>query len=150
MNPQEELRELIAQAKEHLRYYSELGLTLIGEAPAPAAPEPKPHAPPIIPPPQFIQKPTITMPIKQENAATGSLFSEQSLFGETAAESAGTQYADETLEDIRRDLGDCQRCKLFSTRTNIVFGEGAPRAELMFVGEGPGADEDATGRPFVG
>ncbi len=56
----------------------------------------------------------------------------------------------ETLEDIRRDLGECQRCKLWTTRTNIVFGEGNPKAELMFVGEAPGADEDASGRPFVG
>jgi uracil-DNA glycosylase len=56
----------------------------------------------------------------------------------------------ETLEQIRADLGDCQRCKLWKTRTNLVFGEGNPNAELMFVGEGPGADEDASGRPFVG
>jgi len=56
----------------------------------------------------------------------------------------------ETLEQIHADLGDCRRCKLWSTRTNLVFGEGNPKAELMFVGEGPGADEDASGRPFVG
>jgi DNA polymerase len=56
----------------------------------------------------------------------------------------------ETLDDIRRELGDCQRCKLWSTRTNIVFGEGDPQARLMFVGEGPGADEDLSGRPFIG
>ncbi len=56
----------------------------------------------------------------------------------------------ETLDDIRRDLGDCQRCKLWKTRTNLVFGEGNPQAALMFVGEAPGADEDASGRPFVG
>jgi uracil-DNA glycosylase family 4 len=55
-----------------------------------------------------------------------------------------------SLEEIRADLGDCQRCKLWQTRMNIVFGEGSPQAELMFVGEAPGADEDATGRPFVG
>jgi uracil-DNA glycosylase len=132
MNPREELRELIAQSREHLRYYSELGLTHIGETPT------------TIPPPQFAPPPTITMPTKQENAA------ELSLFGETTSPTADIQYANETLEDIRRDLGDCHRCKLWSTRTNIVFGEGAPKAELMFVGEGPGADEDATGRPFVG
>ncbi|HEY6403067.1 MAG TPA: uracil-DNA glycosylase, partial [Blastocatellia bacterium] len=147
MNPQEELMELIAQAKEHLRYYGELGLTHIGDTPGATASEPKlqePAAPAIIHPPQFAPKPTSDMPTKQENSTTASLF------GETEPESAETQYANETLEDIRRDLGDCQRCKLFSTRTNLVFGEGAPRAELMFVGEGPGADEDATGRPFVG
>lgn len=56
----------------------------------------------------------------------------------------------ETLEQIHADLGDCRRCKLWSTRKNLVFGEGNPNAELMFVGEGPGADEDASGRPFVG
>lgn len=56
----------------------------------------------------------------------------------------------ETLEEIRDDLGDCRRCKLASGRRNIVFGSGNPRAELMFVGEAPGADEDEQGLPFVG
>lgn len=76
-----------------------------------------------------------------------------SLFGDLApAESPGESSlpADETLEDIRADIGECTRCKLHEHRTHIVFGEGNPRADLMFVGEGPGADEDATGRPFVG
>lgn len=56
----------------------------------------------------------------------------------------------ETLEEIRTDLGDCQRCKLSGTRKTIVFGQGDPRAALVFVGEGPGADEDEQGLPFVG
>lgn len=56
----------------------------------------------------------------------------------------------ETLEDIRADIGDCTRCALHKGRTHIVFGEGNSKAELMFVGEGPGRDEDVTGRPFVG
>ncbi len=55
-----------------------------------------------------------------------------------------------TLEAIRSELGDCRRCKLCSTRTNIVFGVGNPNADLMFVGEAPGADEDEQGEPFVG
>ena len=55
-----------------------------------------------------------------------------------------------SLEEIRSDLGDCRRCKLCEKRTHIVFGVGDPRARLMFVGEGPGADEDAQGEPFVG
>ncbi len=55
------------------------------------------------------------------------------------------------LKLIREDLGDCTRCKLHEQgRKQIVFGVGNPRAELMFVGEGPGADEDAQGEPFVG
>jgi len=56
----------------------------------------------------------------------------------------------ETLEQIREDLGDCRRCKLWEGRKTIVFGSGNPRAELLFVGEGPGADEDEQGLPFVG
>jgi uracil-DNA glycosylase len=54
------------------------------------------------------------------------------------------------LDSLRALIGDCQRCKLSQRRTNLVFGEGAPRARLVFVGEGPGAEEDAAGRPFVG
>jgi DNA polymerase len=57
---------------------------------------------------------------------------------------------DSSLEAIMTDIGDCTRCRLHEQRRTIVFGEGDPRAELVFVGEGPGAEEDATGRPFVG
>ena len=60
------------------------------------------------------------------------------------------QPSAESLESIRTDLGDCRRCKLCSGRTNIVFGSGTSQAKLVFVGEGPGADEDAQGLPFVG
>lgn len=56
----------------------------------------------------------------------------------------------QTLDEIREELGDCRRCNLCKGRKNIVFGEGNPRAELVFVGEAPGADEDTQGRPFVG
>jgi uracil-DNA glycosylase len=56
----------------------------------------------------------------------------------------------DTLEKIREDIGDCTRCKLHKARTNIVFGVGNPKAELVFIGEGPGRDEDAQGEPFVG
>jgi len=54
------------------------------------------------------------------------------------------------LEAVRADMGDCTRCPLHRNRTNIVFGEGDPNARLMFVGEGPGAEEDRQARPFVG
>ena len=56
----------------------------------------------------------------------------------------------ENLDDLRAVIGDCQRCKLCSGRTHIVFGIGNPHAKLMFVGEGPGRDEDLKGEPFVG
>jgi DNA polymerase len=54
------------------------------------------------------------------------------------------------LTQVRQILGDCRRCKLCHGRSNIVFGEGNPEPWLVFVGEGPGADEDRTGIPFVG
>lgn len=55
-----------------------------------------------------------------------------------------------TLEEVRKELGDCKRCKLHRTRRTIVFGEGNEKATLMFIGEGPGYDEDVQGKPFVG
>jgi uracil-DNA glycosylase len=56
----------------------------------------------------------------------------------------------DSLERIREDLGECTRCRLHEQRNKIVFGSGNPRAELVFVGEGPGHDEDVQGLPFVG
>lgn len=56
----------------------------------------------------------------------------------------------ESLETLREFIGDCRRCKLWGLRKNLVFGVGNPDAELMFIGEGPGAEEDARGEPFVG
>lgn len=71
--------------------------------------------------------------------------------GVSAAGAANTPgSAVETLADLRTAIGDCRRCKLCTGRTNIVFGIGNPRARLMFVGEGPGRDEDIQGEPFVG
>jgi len=55
-----------------------------------------------------------------------------------------------TLDDVSEWLGDCRRCKLNSTRTHIVFGTGSTQPDLVFVGEGPGAEEDEQGKPFVG
>lgn len=55
-----------------------------------------------------------------------------------------------SLDSIRAELGECTRCPLHRTRHNIVFGEGSSHASLMFIGEGPGAEEDRQGRPFVG
>ena len=113
----------------------------VATAPAPTQPvEPRPAAPPklvgpkplapSIPPPAVIQPPVTSF----------------SLFEAPAAPRSGP----ETLAQIRDDLGDCRRCKLAPTRKTIVFGEGNPHAELMFIGEGPGADEDEQGLPFVG
>jgi len=69
-----------------------------------------------------------------------------------ASEPALARSTDEPprLDEVRRQLGDCKRCKLCSGRKNLVFGVGNPKARLVFVGEGPGAEEDNQGIPFVG
>jgi DNA polymerase len=69
----------------------------------------------------------------------------------TADSPVAPEKREAALKAIREDIGDCKRCPLaFAGRHTIVFGEGDPNTRLMFVGEGPGADEDAQGRPFVG
>jgi DNA polymerase len=85
-----------------------------------------------------------TMATKKETSLFGD-----SLFGDIAPVNE-LQTSNETLEDIHRNIGDCKRCSLCEGRTHIVHSEGNPQARLMFVGEAPGADEDAQARPFVG
>jgi uracil-DNA glycosylase len=75
--------------------------------------------------------------------------------GEPAGEIANplpiiAQGKSAALAAVRSDIGDCTRCRLHKGRTNLVFGVGNADAEIMFIGEGPGADEDAQGEPFVG
>ena len=76
---------------------------------------------------------------ENENFADGDLFLDRS-----PAQNA------KSLEELRAEIGDCRLCKLCSGRTHVVFGVGNPNARLMFVGEGPGRDEDLQGEPFVG
>jgi len=73
-----------------------------------------------------------------------------SLFGDLAPPQPAFARTDETLSDIWRDIGDCTRCGLCEGRTQVVNTHGNPEARLMFIGEAPGADEDAQGKPFVG
>jgi len=62
----------------------------------------------------------------------------------------GTAEKTRALKALRSEIGDCTRCKLHKGRKNIVFGEGSPDAPIMFIGEGPGREEDIEGKPFVG
>ena len=76
---------------------------------------------------------------------------QETLFGEiTPQDEESLPRVDETLEDIWNDIGECMRCPLCQSRTHVVNSEGNRKARLLFVGEAPGADEDASGRPFVG
>ena len=88
-----------------------------------------------------------SLPVDSPGASAEGLLSgaEGDLFSDTT----GT-YTAKTLQELREAIGDCRRCKLWPGRTHLVFGVGNPQAKLMFIGEGPGRDEDLQGEPFVG
>lgn len=156
-----ELSELLQQTREYVRYFGELGAETIGAEPA------TPNASP----PQHLSSAQVeeprevatALPAAAPPAAKTALFARtdptparlsapptDSLFGELAARAPSLPPSTETLEDIWLDIGDCTRCALCSGRTQVVNTHGNPKARLMFVGEAPGADEDAQGKPFVG
>jgi uracil-DNA glycosylase len=99
--------------------------------------------------PKPLQKPLPVRPVVEKRPASPKLDVFPAASGPSLFE-AINKIADDTLLKIRTDLGDCTRCKLHRGRTKLVFGDGNPKAELVFVGEGPGRDEDAQGLPFVG
>ena len=88
-----------------------------------------------------------SVPVSKRHAGQAALM--PALF-EAATAKAGVSPAVETLEDVWSETRDCTRCQLFEGRTHVVNSEGNRHAKLMFVGEAPGADEDAQARPFVG
>jgi uracil-DNA glycosylase family 4 len=96
---------------------------------------------------QFTEEENSMPPTKVLKSAAASFVSPahaETLFGDPH------HLANDSLPKIREDIGDCTRCKLSKGRTKIVFGTGNPNADLMFVGEAPGRDEDLSGEPFVG
>jgi DNA polymerase len=123
-----EARALLASARGLLAELVEEG---VEELP-PAAPAPSPPEPP-----RATQRPV-------EEAAAPPRPAQPALL------EVGPFGAHPTLEQVREALGDCRRCRLCEGRTHIVFGDGNPHAELLFVGEGPGETEDRRGLPFVG
>ena len=157
-----ELSELLKQAREYVRYFGELGAETIGAEPAKSkAMTPHHPASPKVEEPREIA--TVLSAIRPP-AAESALFARpaptparisappaDSLFGELTAPGPSLPPSTETLEEVWRDIGsDCTRCALCSGRTQVVNTHGNPKARLMFVGEAPGADEDAQGKPFVG
>ncbi len=109
------------QLTEHLRFYQELGVTGISREP------------------------------RWRQRDGGGRLVEAAAAETAAAPVQLSRSATEALAAIRDDIGECTRCKLHTQgRQQIVFGVGNPRAEIMFVGEAPGADEDVQGVPFVG
>lgn len=170
----EEISDIARQLEEQLKFYREIGVTDIGgaaryleQAPgavseAMARTEPQQPVSTEAARAQVQTRNEESMPKKKEPVRKmEEQVLQAGLFGdidpEEGAKPASKSVAlpvlhsqDASLDAIREDMGECTRCKLHEHRTNIVFGEGSPQAKLVFIGEGPGADEDATGRPFVG
>jgi DNA polymerase len=97
---------------------------------------------------------TVEMPTKRKPVRTPDPVPpppQETLFGEIKPkDELSLPREGETFEDIRQDIGECLRCPLHQSRRTIVHSEGDRKSRLMFVGEAPGADEDASGHPFVG
>jgi uracil-DNA glycosylase len=111
------------QIKDHLQFAAELGVAGVSRDPA----------------------------WRRRPADAGAVLPSSTGAGDEAAPLAFSRNAAEALIDVRTEIGDCTRCKLHGQgRRQIVFGVGNPDADLMFVGEAPGADEDVQGIPFVG
>jgi len=142
--------------KERLRFYEDLRIapfyrcrfthagapseSIVRPAATPSHSVERPTLPPTT------RKPMVTSPPAD---ASGKSLLPSAPAGPSLFEAADRITGD-TLPKIREDLGECTRCKLHRTRHKIVFGDGSAEARLVFVGEGPGADEDAQGLPFVG
>ncbi len=136
-----EARALIASARALLQELAEEGLDHWERAESQSPARQRAAQPELEPP---LRTPTPAAPAAaakppEQPAPQPPLLSEPSPFG-----------AQPSLEAVREALGDCRRCRLCEGRNRIVFGDGDPRAELMFVGEGPGETEDQQGLPFVG
>ena len=140
---------------EHLAYFSELGVAGVSrdrawrlrpaEADAGAAANAAAKPAAAGPPPAEQPEPAPSGPAA--GASAGHPL-EISMFDQVAVPAAATPA--DRLRLIREELGDCTRCKLHAGRKTLVYGVGNPAAELMFVGEAPGRDEDLQGIPFVG
>ncbi len=144
---------------ERIRFYRDLGLTEFYRRPVEGTAEvaPAPGSHPTLSPAWTGEKDGATPMENSSSALQANFFGEEPQIKtrkgfHTPEVGALVAAADRAaaLEVIREDLGDCTRCALHKGRHTIVFADGSPTARLMFVGEGPGADEDAQGLPFVG
>lgn len=143
----DELKEITSELRRHLAWQESDGTrTLLKDRAAPAlfaplaeaAPAPRPAAATTARAPEAARPLAKAAPVAAKVPVAAPI----------PASTTVVQGA--TLDEVRRELGDCTRCKLCKGRKQIVYGVGNPKAELVFVGEGPGAEEDAQGVPFVG
>jgi uracil-DNA glycosylase len=139
--------------EERLRYYEDLGVRLFYRDRLAAENTPSDALPVAKEPPRSAIVEDSLLPKRRTEVFAKPALHFEPVLGPTSASlfEAVDKVAGDTLLKIRDDIGpDCSRCKLHRGRNKIVFGDGSPNAKLVFVGEGPGADEDAQGLPFVG
>ena len=143
-----DLASIIKDTSEQLTYYKELGVESLETASSGQTPRAEAPVDAVVPPfrPEPASIPTRPGPSTRKPPAAAV----DSLFGDLAAPAPRIEKSSETFADIWADIGNCTRCELCEKRTNIVHTDGNHKARLMFVGEAPGADEDAQARPFVG
>jgi uracil-DNA glycosylase family 4 len=155
--PVVELSELLGQTSEYVCYFGELGVEVVDIPTKPIEQFPNVinsgGARPLSQSQTLSRGLAFPAPRKTERARSDRTLagpgSQDALFADLGPAQL-TAATVETLEDIWRDIGDCRRCGLCEGRTQVVNTHGNPKARLMFIGEAPGADEDAQGRPFVG
>ena len=145
-----ELLELLAETREHSAYLGELGVETVEPARPPEATSAVRDTQAKTWPLQSTAKPVEI--VQPAGVAVNDPAPQDFLFGDLAQPkpSLSQLQTKESLEDIWRDIGECTRCGLCEGRTQVVNTHGNHKARLMFVGEAPGADEDAQGKPFVG
>jgi DNA polymerase len=143
-----ELLSLLNDTREQLTYFKELGVTGTEQASSKQAIHGYPSAE-TTPSPGVVFDNRVVSDVIQEEPPNPSPPSD-TLFADLSLPPVKIQKSAETFEAIWADVGDCTRCPLHQARTNIVHTDGNRKARLMFVGEAPGADEDAQARPFVG
>ena len=137
---------LVNDVREQLAYFKELGVAGLEKTAPEIAVAPAQVSAPAATSREAIAATARKVPASEAAASPAS----DTLFGDLSAPPVRIQQSSETFEEIWSDIGDCTRCPLYQGRTNIVHTDGNRKARLMFVGEAPGADEDAQARPFVG
>jgi len=150
----QELLELVHETQKHLKYLQELGVEEIQKHDNDMIPvvkhEQSTHSARSLASGKQTLNQSKAAKIDQVTKEQTSKDSSTSLFGDLTPQPARLAPSTETFEEIWLEVGDCTRCPLHQGRTNVVHTEGNRKARLMFVGEAPGADEDAQARPFVG
>ena len=143
----DELIELVQQSREYVSYFGELGAETIAMTEARETPPP---ATPSSPRASIMQAASPKVAETSQPPRPAQPAPADSLFADITTTEVSPPQSTETLPEIWSDIGECTRCALCAGRTQVVNTHGNLKARLMFVGEAPGADEDAQGKPFVG